>query len=517
MTEVPDGLPANWATTTIGEICPVLQYGYTASASQRECGPRFLRITDIQNGNVDWPSVPYCPIDADKVARYQLQDGDIVFARTGGTVGKSFIIRAVPGRAVFASYLIRISAHSEIHPSFLYYFFQSASYWEQIGLKKGGLQGNVNATTLSSLTLSICPFNEQRRIVDEIEKQLTRLDAAVAALERARANLKRYRAAVLKAACEGRLVPTEAELARAEDRGYETGEQLLTRILAERRARWEADQLAKMRAKGKEPRDDRWKAKYKEPDSSATNSDLVLPEGWTQARWEQVGLSQNGRAFPSKEYQPEGIRLLRPGNLHESGRVVWTEKNTRCMPNSWAETAPDLLVGPGELVMNLTAQSLRDEFLGRTCITGPDEHCLLNQRLARLTPVEMDAQFVLFLLKSRLFRQFVDGLNTGSLIQHMFTGQLDRFVLPLPPLAEQRRIALALAAPLSVIEDLERTVDTNMRRSERLRQSILKHAFEGKLVPQGPNDEPASALLERIRADRNGNAPRGRKRRTASR
>ncbi len=103
------------------------------------------------------------------------------------------------------------------------------------------------------------PRAEQDRIVAEIEKQFTRLDAATTALKRVQANLKRYRASVLKAACEGRLVPTEAELARKEGRDYEPADQLLQRILRERRARWEADTLAKMIASGKPPEDDRWK------------------------------------------------------------------------------------------------------------------------------------------------------------------------------------------------------------------------------------------------------------------
>ena len=124
MTEAGGELPENWAPTNIGEICTALQYGYTASASQKPCGPRFLRITDIQDGQVQWPTVPYCDIDKDQIQKYELHAGDIVFARTGGTVGKSFIISSIPEQSVFASYLIRLSAHPEIEPRFLYHFFQ---------------------------------------------------------------------------------------------------------------------------------------------------------------------------------------------------------------------------------------------------------------------------------------------------------------------------------------------------------------------------------------------------------
>ena len=324
----------------------------------------------------------------------------------------------------------------------------------------------------------------------------------MAGLKRVQANLKRYRASVLKAAREGRLVPTEAELARKEGRSYESGEQLLKRILKERRAKWEADQSAKMCAEDNPPKNDDWKKKYMEPVAPDTTRLPSLPEGWAWAAWEQIGFSQNGRSFPSSEYCDRGVKLLRPGNLAPSGRVEWTEKNTRCMPLIWERENPDLVVGRNELIMNLTAQSLKDEFLGRVCMTSADDHCLLNQRLARLTPVLANSRYLLWMFKASVFRRFVDGLNKGSLIQHMFTSQLAAFVLPLPPMAEQTRIADAVEQSMSTIEDDDVTVERTVRRAERLRQSILKRAFEGKLVPQDPNDESASVLLERIRAER---------------
>ena len=328
------------------------------------------------------------------------------------------------------------------------------------------------------------------------------------ALKRVRANLERYRASVLKAAVEGRLVPTEAELARREGREYEPASVLLERILAERRRRWEEAELAKMKAKGKAPEDDRWKVRYKEPVPPETSELPELPEGWCWTMWGQIGFSQNGRAFPSREYQDTGVRLLRPGNLHQSGRVEWTRKNTRCMPIVWSARYPDHLVEAGELVMNLTAQSLADEFLGRVCLTVSGERCLLNQRLARLSPIHVTPRYLLWMLKSRVFRKFVDGLNKGSLIQHMFTYQLDRFALPLPPLAEQERVADAIEQALSVADSLRVTVEQYLHRSRSLRQSILKWAFEGRLVDQDPNEEPASVLLERINAQHSAVAPR---------
>ena len=184
------------------------------------------------------------------------------------------------------------------------------------------------------------------------------------------------------------------------------------------------------------------------------------------------------------------------------GRVYWTEKNTRFMPQRYAEKASPLLVGPRELVISLTAQSRKDDFLGRVCITSRDEVCLLNQRLARLTPIEISPSFMLCVFRSFTFGKFVSDLNTGSLIQHMFTRQLDEFIFPLPPLEEQNSIVENVEDQLSVIDRLETGLVAKLESARGLRQSILKHAFTGRLVPQDPNDEPASELLKRIAAER---------------
>src|SRR5262249_3924362 len=153
-------------------------------------------------------------------------------------------------------------------------------------------------------------------------------------------------------------------------------------------------------------------------------------------------------------------------------------------------------------------QSLRDEFLGRVCLTSPGEVCLLNQRLARLTPIIALPAYLLWMFKSPHFRAFVDTLNTGSLIQHMFTFQLDEFSIPLPPLAEQEAIIEAVEDQVSVVEHLEGDVEAKVKSAQVLRQATLRHAFTGQLVPQDPNDEPASDLLKRIAADREERARR---------
>ena len=165
-----------------------------------------------------------------RIPAYAVKVGDIVFARTGGTVGKSFLITSVPEESVFASYLIRLSADAGILPKFLYYFFQSGAYWEQIGIKKGGLQGNVNATTLSSLEFPICPFDEQARIVAKIEELFSELDSGIEKSKTAREQLKVYRQALLKHAYEGILTAQWRE----REGQIESAERLLAHIKEER-------------------------------------------------------------------------------------------------------------------------------------------------------------------------------------------------------------------------------------------------------------------------------------------
>jgi type I restriction enzyme, S subunit len=245
-----DGLPAGWRSVHLKDLVYSLQYGYTAKAEHSGDGPRFLRITDIEDGRVDWSSVPRCTIAEEELPKYRLKDGDIAFARTG-SIEKACLIKNPP-EAVFASYLIRGRPVDHRTTRWLAAFVASFEYRKQVTAASGGIgRPNVNAKNLGRIKLRLPPLPEQHRIAEAIESYVTRLDDAVTTLERAQRNLKRYRASVLKAAVEGRLVTTEAELARAEGRAYEPASVLLERILVERRRRWEEAELAKMNANGR--------------------------------------------------------------------------------------------------------------------------------------------------------------------------------------------------------------------------------------------------------------------------
>ena len=169
-----EGKKKGWEDVKVGDVCEKPQYGYTESAKLEAVGPKFLRITDIQNGNVDWKNVPYC--FCNDIEKYQLKNGDIVFARTGATVGKSYLIKDSPKNAIFASYLIRLRATEKILPDFLYYFFQSPDYWRQITQGQvGGAQPNVNGTKLAKIKFPLPPLPEQKKIVKYLDSLLEKV------------------------------------------------------------------------------------------------------------------------------------------------------------------------------------------------------------------------------------------------------------------------------------------------------------------------------------------------------
>ena len=162
---------SGWRRIPLGDLAESVDYGVTASASQRPIGPKFLRITDIQDGAVNWDSVPWCDCDERSASDSRLRPGDIVFARTGATTGKSFLIRGCPANAGFASYLIRVRLNDAAEPGFVSHFFQTHDYWAQITKSARGLaQPGVNATTLKALRVPLPPLPEQRRIAEILDK-----------------------------------------------------------------------------------------------------------------------------------------------------------------------------------------------------------------------------------------------------------------------------------------------------------------------------------------------------------
>jgi type I restriction enzyme S subunit len=370
-----------------------------------------------------------------------------------------------------------IDTSSLLYPDYsLYYLSEAVQTFKY--RSRGTTIAGVTKKQLMELPFPLPPLAEQQRIVAEVEKQLTRLDAGVAALRDAQAKLKRYKAAVLKAACEGRLVP--------QDPADEPASTLLRRILAERRQKWEAEQTAR----GKDPR----KLHYEKPTPPDTSELPELPEGWCWATIEQVADHRLGKMLD----QAKNKGTLRPYLRNLNVRWFGFDLTDIQLMRVTEEELDNVSVREGDLVVCEGGEP------GRSAVWDkPGEPMIIQKALHRVRPaIGVSPWYLAYRLAADASNGALEKYFTGSTIKH-FTGQSIRsYIFPLPPAPEQRRIVAEVERRLSIVEELEAAVETNLARAGRLRQSILKRAFEGKLVPQDPADEPAGVLLGRIRAGR---------------
>lgn len=184
MEQVLYKLPDGWEWHSVKKLSHNIQYGHTAKAESNG-NAKFLRITDIQDGKIDWQGVPTVSLEEKEISKYALNDDDLIFARSGATAGKSILIKNAPKDAVFASYLIRIAPNKkDIIPEYLSYFFLTPAYWEVVGQNAAGAaQPNINGTKLSEFIVPVAPQGEQKRIVEKLDALLTRIDTAIEHLQ----------------------------------------------------------------------------------------------------------------------------------------------------------------------------------------------------------------------------------------------------------------------------------------------------------------------------------------------
>jgi len=502
MSEFP--LPPQWAETTLDEIA-VIQGGIQKGKKRASDVPLrdvpYLRVANVQRGYLDLDVIQTIKATEDEISQLRLQAGDVLFNEGGDRdkLGRGWIWSGAISECIHQNHVFRARIIDQIlDPKLLSWYGNTIGqqYFFNEGKQTTNL-ASLNSTKLKALPLLVPPQAEQRRIVEVIESYLIRLDDAVATLERVQRNLRRYRASVLKAAVEGKLVPNEAEVARAEGREYEPASVLLERVIVERRRRWEEAEVAKMKAKGKVPKNDKWKEKYVEPAGPDTSELPELPEGWCWATVDQLAIVGTG-ATPKRGED----------RFWKCGEVAWV---TSAVVNLPLVTTPTELVTHAALrETNLTVYppgtvllAMYGEGKTRGRITTLGIEAATNQALASLelpgAADQLRAWLLLFLEHNYLELR---KAASGGVQPNLNLGIVRGIFVPLPPITEQHRIGNEADRTLSIVCTTSNAATSNHKRVVRLRQSILKWAFEGLLVDQNPNDDPASVLLERIRAER---------------
>ena len=374
--------------------------------------------------------------------------------------------------AIIPANLLKMTVHPDTARKFVLYYLNSPIFSRFLKtIITATAQPAFNVSKFRQLPLPIVPRPAQDTIVAEIEKQFTRLEAGVAALRRVQANLKRYRAAVLKAACEGKLVPTEAELSRSQrstknsQPAYEPASKLLERILTERRQNWQC------------------RGKYKEPAAPEPPADVELPEGWVWTGFEQLADGAKhaikagpfGSSLKKSVYTPSGFKIYGQEQVIRGDPYFGDYFISRGL----FEKLQSCEVKPGDILISLVGTTGKVLILPDDCAPG-----IINPRLLKLSLNRsgVNRKFIKMLLESATTRAFFKLAAHGGTMEILNLGILKTLPIALPPLAEQTRIVAEVERRLSVVEELEAVVSANLQRASGLRQSILQKAFTGELV-----------------------------------
>ncbi|NQT56514.1 MAG: restriction endonuclease subunit S [Desulfobacteraceae bacterium] len=462
-------LPKSWKSLPLGDVCKTLK-GKKPKNSGKISKDRTIPYINIKAFETGIPAEYAAPGDYPECSKT-----DVLIVWDGARSG-------LTGRGVsgyIGSTLSKIWSDI-IDSGYLYYFLQSQYDYINTNTKGVGIP-HVDPNILYSINFPVAPENEQNLIVAEIEKQFSRLDEAVDNLKRVKANLKRYKASVLKAAVEGKLT----EEWREANPDVESADKLLERILVERRKKWEETELAKMKARGKEPKDDKWKKKYKGPEKPKVENLPDIPATWLWARLDSVTEIKGGITKDSKRKIKNAKELpyLRVANV-QRGYLDLDKIKYIKVPE---DKLPELLLKNGDILFNEGGD--RDK-LGRGWVwEGQIQECTYQNHVfrARLFLNEVAGKF--FSWYGNTFGQqyfMAKGKQTTNLASINKT-MLSAFPIPLPPVDEQVILINKIEERLSMINAVEKEVDINLMRADRLRQSILKKAFSGELIhSKGP-------------------------------
>ena len=489
-------LPIGWISIPLG-VLAVWGSGGTPRRSESHYfggGIPWVTISDLNDGTVTKTVETVSQLGIKNSSAKIVEPGAVMIALYG-SIGKL----GIAGKKLATNQAIAYALPNERRFSNKYLFYVLQHKREELNkLGSGVTQKNIYLGDIKAFQVPIAPRDEQERIVQKLEELLSDLDAGIAELKAAQRKLELYRKSLLKAAVEGKLTAAWRERRKAEaeqaSETSETCEQLLVRILAERRARWGS----KQHSLSDEFFSKNWQKRYPEPSEVTREGLPELPTSWTWATIDQLSLEQRYGSSAKTSSAASGIPVIRMGNIQDGDLDL---QDLKYLPKDHHEF-PTLFLDDGDLLFNRTNSP---ELVGKTAVyrsqIRPCSYAsyLIAVSLSKLVSPEIVAAYI----NSSYGRRWIKSVATQQVGQANVNGtKLSALAVPLPPFDEQIEI-------VNLLNKLgENTVRRNAELAQGLRiaatqrRNILKAAFTGRLLPQDPNDEPASVLLERICAER---------------
>ncbi len=456
-------LSQNYSETSLLNYLESTQYGYTDS-TQENGTHKFVRITDINNGNVNWNNVPFCNCDSE--SKYLLYENDILIARTGGTTGKSFIVKNPPNNAVFASYLIRLRLKANVNIEFINCFLNSYTFWSQIvEMKSGSAMPNVNAEKLKTLKLPKCDIKTQNEIVaifgneitdnkfQELFEKVDKLESLYKDNQSIDTELthqldlvKQLRQSFLREAMQGKLV--------AQHPADGNGKDLLEKI-----------------------KDEKAKSGKKEKPLPPINENEIpfeIPENWVWCRLGDVAYITSGSTPSQDSFVEYGIPYLKMYNLRNQ-KIDFFFKPQYIKPEVHNGQLKRCRAYPGDVIMNIVGPPL-----GKIAII-PDSlpECNFNQAAVLIRPYLSAMNTFIFWFLNEMSE--INSIDTKGVAgqNNISVTQSHNMRIPLPPLPEQERIVAKLDHLMQVCDKLEQSIRASQEQNEKLLQQVLREALRG--------------------------------------
>lgn len=472
----PYALPLNWSWCRLADLCYRIHYGYTAPSTVESTHVRLVRITDIQNGSVLWGQVPGCEISEGEISNFLLHPRDILIARTGGTIGKTFLVGEVPRPSVFASYLIRAIPAESTDAAYLKRFCETPLYWDQLRAGSMGTgQPNVNASTLSLVWVPLPPREEQRRIVarvDELMALLDRLDAKRQEHETARAAARDSALSDLRDAP----TPDDVEVAwlRIQDKFHDlfsTSEDITPlrqaaidsavrgRLVRQNPDHQPASELFREIQKEKLQIAKGTSKEKKEVQTNASfDGPFSIPKSWKWVSLGDIALSFRYGTSVKCSYEIVGEPVLRIPNVI-AGRIDHMDLKYGSLT---AEEARNLRLQLGDILLVRSNGSLN--LVGRPALIEQHSvgYCYAGYLVRlRFSTTHVDPHFLLLALNTSDVREQIEvPIRSGVGLKNINTTEMSNLRIPLPPLDEQHLIVAQVKDVLTSIDCLtERLIE----------------------------------------------------------